>query len=134
MSYMTKHTATAILNHHPGRIFEALLDAEELPTWNPAFTHVGPAGPNGSHPVTVQKLLKGTLTYAQPNHHCLELDITIPGLVEHSIFTLKPQGGSTRVTHTVTQRGFLCTVIGDHEASLVPGKRPNRLARILDNK
>lgn len=134
MSYITKNSSALILNHHPQRILDTLLEAEELPTWNPAFTHVGPADPNGAHPVTVQNFLKGTLTYAQPSPYSLELDIKIPGLTEHSTFTFKPQGTSTRVVHTVIQRGFLSAVIGDHEASLVPGKRLNRLARILDNE
>lgn len=134
MSHTTAHFAAATLHHPPQSIIRALRDAEKLPTWNPAFTHVGPVQPDGTHPVTVQRILKGTLTYSQPNPHTLELTINIPGLTERSTFTLAPQEAGTKVTHSITQHGFLAAVIGDHEASLVPGKRLTRLSHTLNNQ
>ena len=129
---MTNSFASITLNHSPQSIIRVLRDAEKLPTWNPAFTHVGPVKPDLTYPVTVQKLFKGTLAYSQPNPNTLEVTISIPGLTENSTFTLIPQEAGTKVTHFIRQHGFLSAVIGEHEASLVPKKRLTRLAHTLN--
>ncbi len=108
-------------------------DAERLPAWNPAFSHVGPRNADGAHDVTVHRFLKGTLKCDRPTTQVIEFHIVIPGLTEKSAFTLQPQRNGTQITHTITQVGPSVAIIGSQEASFVPAKRLTRLAQTLDN-
>nr|VDG64200.1 Uncharacterised protein [Streptococcus thermophilus] len=119
-------------------ILAVLTDVEGLPSWNPAFSFVGPRRADGSHPLTVQKVFKGSIAAAaseRPTGYVVDFDIVIPGLRERSSFLIEPQlDGTTRVTHWISQAGTLSAVIGEREAALVPGKRLARLAALLETE
>lgn len=132
MSLTMHYSATTTLKHDPYIIRQVLLNIDNLAAWNPAFSHVEPAEPDGTHPITIHNLLKGKLTHAQPTPNVVRFQIKIPGLTEESTFTLSPNTHGTKVTHTINQRGFLTTIIGNHEASLVPHKRLTRLTHTLN--
>lgn len=134
---MTQNSATAILPYSVEIIMQRIIDAENLPKWNPAFSDVGPVNEKGEYPITVQKLLRGTMSYTQfrevdSNSQTIELEIKIPGLSEQSEFILEPMGQRTKVTHHIIQTGPLTAVIGASEAAAVPNKRLTRLKQILD--
>ncbi|KQB84822.1 hypothetical protein [Corynebacterium lowii] len=90
--------------------------------------------------MSVHNLLKGTLRYL-PHSEAAEgvaMLIEIPGLTEFSTWNLRPlthntATPTTEVTHRIQQRGPLARLIGQHEASLVPGKRLHRLAALLES-
>ncbi|MBZ8176600.1 hypothetical protein GSS88_02145 [Corynebacterium sp. 3HC-13] len=132
MSWNTEFSASINLDHSADKIANVILDAERLPTWNPAFTHVGPQRNDGKYPLVVQRILRGTLEYSRIGKE-ITCHIMIPGLTEESTFTLTSNGTGTTVTHTVRQRGRLSAIIGTHEASLVPNKRLTRLAHLLNS-
>lgn len=108
-----------------------LADVEGLPAWNPAFTWVGPPQDGGAHSLIVQRVLRGSIRMTQSGA-AVDYAIEIPGLVEQSTFRIDDNvDGTTRVTHRVRQAGPLSLIIGAREASIVPGKRLDRLERVL---
>lgn len=112
-------------------VMGVLADVEGLPAWNPAFTWVGPQQDDGAHSLIVQRVLRGSIRMTKSGA-TVDYAIEIPGLVEHSTFRIDDNvDGTTRVTHRVQQAGPLSRLIGAREASLVPGKRLDRLERVL---
>lgn len=132
MSWNTDFSATLLIPHPPTAIAGTLVDAERLPEWNPAFTHVGTRREDGTHPLVVHGILRGVLT-CHPSGDKVRFGITIPGLTEHSVFIMEPGRDGTVVTHRVQQRGALSSVIGAREVALVPHKRLSRLAETLNH-
>lgn len=132
MSWKMINDATEVIYHDVRSICYQILDAHNLPAWNPAISSVEASDCTGVFLISVRGLLKGTLTYAQPNPRTINMSMSLPGLTEESTFTLSPQPGGTRVTHTISQWGLLAAIIGRTEVSLVPAKRLARLARYLD--
>ncbi|GEM_PF-3237747 len=131
MSFRTTNAATICIKQEVNPIMKTLLDAENLPFWNPAFSKVTPSSPDGVYKITVHKVLRGNLEYRRPNLCKIELRISIPGLTEISTFVLKPKPHETQVTHTITQQGPLAAIIRNQEAYRVPTKRLTRLAQAL---
>ncbi|EFK55515.1 hypothetical protein KBP53_10285 [Corynebacterium genitalium ATCC 33030] len=138
MSFKTENSAAVTIHAGERAILGVVTDLERLPSWNPAFSFVSPPRADGSHALTVQKVLNGTIVAAASETstgHVVDFEIDIPGLREHSSFLLESQlDGTTRVTHRIRQAGTLSAVIGQREAALVPGKRLARLARFLETE
>ncbi|QDZ43513.1 hypothetical protein FQV43_03585 [Corynebacterium sp. sy039] len=109
---------------------KVLLDAQTLPQWNPAFSRVGTTQQPGVYSLTVHHFLSGKLCYIEIDNP-ITLEISIPGLIEHSNFFLSATSAGTLVKHSVQQKGRLASIIGQREASLVPAKRLNRLELFL---
>ena len=130
MSFKTTFMSKVVLEYSVEQISQVLLDATNLPSWNPALTHVGPGDAQGKHPVRVQRLLAGTLTLRAAEGQ-IDFVIAVPGIVEQSAFVLSARGSRTEVTHSVTQTGMLARAIGESEAALVPRRRLARLHQVL---
>lgn len=133
MSLISDFSASVTVPASRSDILDTLLDATHLPDWNPAFTSVTPSSDGAWH-VQALGVLGGTLNYVTDAGSDLAMNITIPGLYEHSTWQLEELGNGTRVTHRVTQKGPLTRIIGHSEASLVPGKRLSRLAEYVTQK
>lgn len=132
MSCKTVNDAVITVNYDPELVERVLLDAERLPTWNPAFTEVIPRETAGEYDVVIHRRVKGVMTQVRLDERTISFHIAIPGLREDSTFRIDQTGRGTEVRHTVTQEGLLASLIGDEEASRVPGKRLGRLARALE--
>lgn len=133
MSRKFVHSSTLFVPAAQESVRRVLLDPESYPAWNPAFTRVGARDADGVYPVAVNGLLMGTLKLTDARD-TIALHIAIPGLIEKSHFTLEPHEGGTTVTHVIEQSGFLTRIIGEQEASLVPGKRLSRLSARLRHR
>lgn len=131
--WTTDYTASRTIAASATAITEVLLDAPQLPLWNPALSSVSPPRMNGSHSIVALRVLHGRLRYVD-NPIGITMLITIPGLRELSHWFIQSRGNKTSPTlieHRVRQQGPLASLIGAHEAEKVPLKRLDRLAGII---
>jgi hypothetical protein len=129
---MTIASLSAIIDSPAARVHDILLDAPELPDWNPAFVRVeGPARATTGveYRLDVIRGLRGTLTYTHIDAEMIVMSWTVPLLRETGAWTLAPHATphQTRVAHEVERRGALATFLGQSLDSL-PGLRLERLA------
>ncbi|QPK78677.1 hypothetical protein G7Y31_09005 [Corynebacterium lizhenjunii] len=125
-NFAAEHTIAAPLT----AIYSTLCDIENTPSWNPAFTSAKATSTPGKFSIQALGLLRGTLELYQ-QADTVRMTITLPGLREESSWHLSSQGARTRVRHEIFQQGPLVALIGQHEASLVPGKRLSRLEQVV---
>ncbi|WP_273412380.1 hypothetical protein [Corynebacterium appendicis] len=134
MSWKSDNETMLIIRAPKEEIASVVTDVPFLPQWNPAFSSVGKRREDGSWPVSVHKIVSGSIR-CEIDGDAVRFAIDIPGLVERSEFLLESVSNDvTRVSHRVRQSGPLSALIGDEEASLVPGKRLARLARVVEKE
>jgi hypothetical protein len=88
-----------------------LLDAEKLPSWNPAFLSIGPAGPDGAYPIRVRPGLRGVFRYLRTDRLRLESSWRVRGLSETNYWSVQPDGDQTLVEHGFAQHGPIATIL-----------------------
>jgi len=134
MSWKSDNETVLTIRAPKEEIASVVMDVPSLPQWNPAFSSVGKRNKDGSWPVSVHKVVSGSIR-CEIDGDVVRFAIDIPGLVERSEFLLESVSNDvTRVSHRVRQSGPLSALIGDGEARLVPGKRLARLARVVEKE
>lgn len=132
MSWNSDNRSVRIIRASKDKIASVVMDVPSLPQWNPAFSSVGKRREDGSWPVSVHKIVAGSIR-CDIDGDVVRFAIDIPGLAERSEFLLETLSGDvTRVSHRVMQSGPLSALIGDREARLVPGKRLARLGQLVE--
>jgi uncharacterized protein YndB with AHSA1/START domain len=106
--------ATRYLAAPPEEVQAILSDPAALPPWNEAFLSVsGPprASTGVRYSLAVRPGLRGYWEYTTIAPDRIEAVWTVPGFHEHAVWTLRPEGEGTTVTHTFQHSGALAAVL-----------------------
>jgi uncharacterized protein YndB with AHSA1/START domain len=111
---MSNERATRFVDAPPSRVRLLLLDTRALPDWNPAIRYIdGPAEASTGvqYAVKVRGGLTGTWEYTRIDEEHIDMTWRVPGFLETGTWLLRPDGGSTTVTHEFQHRGTLAQVL-----------------------